>query len=184
MGKSDIEKMRNDQLSGGRLNIRFKGFRNSFKSRVTPAAGEAQSLNQIQLSEYTGAKPFRIFQTGGEIAPVRARTLTVLAPGARNAAGGRKIGRKELRDMVRAGEAEIIQTKSGPAIVKPQMKLTKKGTYRRGAKVIILAWLRKLLTEKQRIDFFGNFESNSPEHERILAQAGDEAIQATLEQKQ
>src|ERR1700693_6368612 len=69
IGKSDIEKMKSEQLSGGRLNIKFKGFRNSFKSKVTPSAGSARSVNELQLSEYTGAKPFRLFQTGGDIRP-------------------------------------------------------------------------------------------------------------------
>jgi len=82
IGKSDIQKMKSEQLTGGRLNVRFKGLLNAFKFKATESAG-ASSISQLDLDEYTGVKMFRIFQTGGEISPRRARTLTVLAPGAR-----------------------------------------------------------------------------------------------------
>jgi len=176
IGKSDIERMKTQGL--GRLNIRFKGFANSFKFRATDSR-LAKTVDQIQLSEYTGAKPFRIFDIGGEISPIHARTLTVLAAGARNAAGARKYTRKQLRAMIESGEAKIIPTKAGPAIVKSDERLTKKGTLRRGSKVIILAWLRPRVSEQKRIDFEGNFQANSGEHERILAEAADEAIAKT-----
>lgn len=176
IGKSDIDKMRTEGL--GRLNVRFAGFRNSFKFRATDSRS-ARSVDQIQLSEYTGAKPFQIFEYGGDIAPLRARTLTVLAPGARNGAGSRKYTRKQLRAMIQSGEAKIIQTRSGPAIIKADERLTKKGALRRGSKVTILAWLRPRVKEQKRIDFEGNFQANAAEHQRFLDEAADEAIQKT-----
>jgi len=175
IGKSDIQKMKSEQLTGGRLNVRFKGLLNAFKFKATESAG-ASSISQLDLDEYTGVKMFRIFQTGGEISPRRARTLTVLAPGARTAGGKRKYSMKELRDMIRSGAAEIIPTRNGPVVATPEFKTTKKGKLRRQSRITVLAYLRPRVGEQKRIDFFGNFEANAAEHERILGEAGDRAI--------
>jgi hypothetical protein len=186
MGRADIEKMKTEQLSGGRLNVRFKGFRNSFKSKLLPQ-GKAQKIDQLQLSEYTGAKPFGIFQTGGIISPSRRKVLTVLAPGGRNAAGRRKFPAKDSLDSIRAkiksGELVVIQTRGGAVVATPQFKATKRGTMRRTNKVTVVAFLRPSVNEKQRIDFFGNFEANASEHERILGEAADAAIVETVERE-
>lgn len=175
IGKSDIEKMKTS-LSG--LNIRSKRFRNSFKFKATDSR-EAKSINDLQLSEYTGAKPFRIFQTGGTITPTKSKMLMILTDAARNKGGTRKYSQKELSAMIASGQAKIIQTKAGPAVIQVE-KLTKGGNYRKGAKAVILAWLKPQVQEKKRIDFFANFESNSAAHDEILAAAAEEAIRRTI----
>ncbi len=182
IGKSDIEMMKQTQLSGGRLNIRSKRFANAFKSRATDTR-RIESIDKLVLSEYTGAKPFRIFETGGEIEPRQSRTLTILAPGGRTASGQRKYTQKELRDLVASGVLKIIQTKSGAAIVKAEDRLNKKGASRIGSKVTIIAWLRPRVHETHRIDFLGNFQANAGEHERLLAEAGERAIDQTIAQE-
>jgi hypothetical protein len=179
IGKSDIEKFKNEQLSGGRLNVRSKGFINSFKFRATDAR-KVKSVGQLELSEYTGAKPFRIFQTGGDISPAKAKVLTILTDSARNGQGTRKITQKELSAMISAGQAKIIQTKAGPAVIKVDERTTKSGKLRTGSKATILAWLKPRVTEEKRIDFFGNFTSNAGAHEAILNEAAEEAIARTI----
>src|SRR6185312_2036430 len=114
IGKADTEKMRTEGLSA--LNIHSKGFRNSFKFKATDSR-EAKSINELTLTEYTGAKPFRIFQTGGDIEPRKSRTLTILTGAARSANGKRKYTQKELQDLINSGKAKIIKTKAGPAVV-------------------------------------------------------------------
>lgn len=176
IGKSDIDKLKTEQLSGGKLNIRSKGFRNSFKSKTN----DAKTINQLTLREYTGAKPFQIFETGGTITPHKSRVLTVLTDAARTAGGKRKYSQLELRELINNKLARIIQTKAGPAIVL-EAKTTKTGKLRRGAKMTILAWLRPNVTEDKRIDFIGNFERNSGLHNSFLESAAEECIERTIE---
>jgi hypothetical protein len=106
--------------------------------------------------------------------------MTILAPAARTASGKRKYSPEELRSMVASGQAKIIQTKSGPAIVQSDERYTKSGKPKVGSKMVILAWLRPHVTETQRIDFFGNYERNSDAHEAIFNEALNEAIEKTI----
>jgi len=176
IGKADTEKMRTEGLSA--LNIHSKGFRNSFKFKATDSR-EAKSINELTLTEYTGAKPFRIFQTGGDIEPRKSRTLTILTGAARSANGKRKYTQKELQDLINSGKAKIIKTKAGPAVVQVDERTTKSGALRKGSKAVILAWLKPHVTEPQKIDFFKNFESNESIHQQILDAAAEEAIEKT-----
>ncbi len=182
IGKADIEKMKREQVEGGRVHGRSKGFINSFKFKASDSR-EVRTIDQLQLSEYTGAKPFRIFQTGGEIRPEHSRTLTVLGPGMRNASGRRKYTPEKIRAMIESGEAEIIKTSRGAMIVTPEFKRTKTGKMRRQSKVTIIAYLKPIVHELKRIDFFGNFESNSAQHEAALDEAATVAIDKTIEGK-
>lgn len=177
MGKSDIAKMRRDGLAG--LNIKSKGFRNSFKFKATDSRN-VKSLNALQLSEYTGAKPMRIFQTGGTVTASKARLLTILTGSARDGSGRRIYTQKELKAMIASGAAKIIQTKAGPAIILNTVQHTQRGKVKTGAQSVILAWLKPRITVKKRIDFFKNFDSNASEHERLLAEAAEWAIEATI----
>jgi len=178
IGKSDNQKMK-QQLQSSGLNIRSKGFLNSFKFKASDSR-EAKSISDLSLNEYTGAKPFRIFQDGGTITPSSSRLLTILTDAARTAGGKRKFSQKELEAMIASGQAKIIQTKAGPAIIKVDNLTTKSGRYKKGAKLTILAWLKPRVAEKKRIDFFANFESNGADHERILSAAADAAIEKTI----
>jgi hypothetical protein len=182
IGKSDILKMKTEQLQGGQggsLNIKFKGFANSFKSKATDAgevSNNVTSLDQLKLSEYTGAKPFAIFQTGGTITPKNSKTLLVMTP------IGRKLfkNRIELKRAIDTGEVIIIKTKIGPALVRNLNKLNRRGQIARGSRTDILAWLKPSVTEEKRIGFFKNFADNENMHEVFLGMAADEAMRKTV----
>jgi hypothetical protein len=177
IGRSDTDKIKTEQLQGGSLNIKSKGFLNAFKSKASDSR-EVKSLDQLQLSEYTGAKPFKIFQDGGDIAPVKSSLLTILTAAAKTAGGKRKYSQQELRAMIDSGQAKIIQIpNAGPAIVLAQ---TKTGKDKKGP-LVVLAWLKPRVHEDKRIDFYGNFEKNSAEHERILDEAAQWAIDKTMD---
>ena len=178
IGKSDIAKMKTEGLTG--LNIKSAKFRNSFKFKATDSRN-VKSLNEIRLSEYTGAKPFRIFQVGGDINPTKSRLLTILTPSARTAGGTRKYSPQELQMMIANKLAKVIKTRAGLAIIKEDQRNKKNGQPRAGAKSEILAWLKPKVTERKRIDFFSNFSNNAAEHELILGRAADEAIDRTLD---
>lgn len=177
MGKSDITKLRSEQLSGGGggLNVQFKGLRNAFKYKATDPE-KAFNLSKLFLDEYTRWPGAKIFQTGGVITPKRAKNLTILFPGMKSK-GKRKIKQKELRALIDSGEARIIKTTKGPLIIREKVKYTKKGNVRKGAKTEILAALRPMSRQKKRLSFFENFNANAAEHERLLNEACEKALQ-------
>jgi hypothetical protein len=171
IGKSDTERMRSQGLGG--LNVKAKYFRNSFKYFATDSR-QVKSVDQIRLSEYTGAKPFKIFQDGGDIVPFRAKMLTILTAAARNPGGKRKYTQKELKAMIQAGVAAIIKTKEGAAIILVNKQRKK------NQPAVVLAWLRPQVHETKRIDFWANFEANNAAHEVILDAAAQAAIDRTI----
>lgn len=171
IGQSDIEKMKTQGLS--RLNIRRRGFLNSFKFGATDSR-QVRAIGQLSLSEYTGAKPFRIFQAGGDI-QARNRTLTIFAAAGRSASGKRKYSALQLRYMLDQGTAKIVPLRRGPAIVRVSKD--------RKAPLEIIAFLRSRVQEQQRIDFFRNYESNAAQHDLQLEAAAEEALAQTLAQK-
>jgi hypothetical protein len=179
MGQSDIAKMKSEQLQGGSLNIKSKKFLNSFRFKASDSR-QVASIEQLQLQEYTGAKPFKIFQDGGDIAPKRSKLLTILAPGGRTAAGARKYTQKELKAMIDSKQAIIIQTKAGPAIILNPNYTTKGGKAKTRNAYTIIAWLKPQVHEQKCIDFYANFENNSAQHQQILDAAAQEAIDKTL----
>lgn len=179
IGKSDIELMRGPGLAD--LKIRREGFRKSFKFKATDSR-EVKSVDELRLIEYTGAKPFQIFQTGGTIEPHNSHTLTILTDAARAITGRRKLSQKELKAMIDSGQAKIIQTKAGPAVVKIDEKTTKKGHLRKGSKWTILAWLKPKATEQKRLDFFANFDANASAHDSIMTMAADEVVKKIEEE--
>jgi hypothetical protein len=177
IGKSDITKMRSEQLSGGSgLNVRFRGLKNSFKFKSTDD-DRAFQLNKLFLDEYTRWPGARIFQTGGTITPKRAKNLTVLMPSMRGANGKRKVTQKELRALIDSKQARIIPTARGALIIREKASLTKKGKLRKGARTEILAVLSRHSRQQKRLSFFENFQSNQSEHNRILDEAVEKALQ-------
>jgi hypothetical protein len=166
IGRSDLSKFKKEQLRGGSLNVKSRGFLNSFKSKVT-----GTSANDIALHEYTGAKPFEVFQSGGTITPHKGKYLTVLAPGARGADGKRIVTQKQLRAMLDSGDASIIKLKTKLAIILNDHAKRNKDHVPK-----VIAWLVPEVHEKKRIDFFQNFESNEAAHERIWAKAAENVV--------
>jgi hypothetical protein len=106
--------------------------------------------------------------------------MTILTDAARTAGGKRKFSQKELQQMIQAGQAKIIQTKAGPAIIKVDPTTTKSGRARQIKKITILAWLKPRVSQRKRIDFFANYDNNAAEHERIFGEAAQRAIDKTI----
>jgi hypothetical protein len=174
-GQSDIKKMVDEQLSGGDgLNIKSKGARNSFKYKVT-----GRHADEITLREYTGSKMMEIFQTGGTIS-ANGKMLTVLTAAARDGSGKRNITQKELRAMVDSGAAAIVKLSGDRLAIIVEQHKTITG---RTKQMQVLAFLVPAVEERQRIDFFRNFESNSAEHQRILQQVSDEVVKGLATDK-
>jgi hypothetical protein len=179
IGRSDIDKLKREQLSGGGggLHIRSKGLRNAFKSK---ASTNVQQFDQIKLSEYTGWKAFKIFETGGTIVPRNRRLLTVLTKEGRDGSGKRKWTQKQITSMVRSGELRVIRT---PKIVMLVRNVggryksgSRRGQFKSGARNEIVAYLVPSVKIRKMLDFYGNFSRNSAEHERILDEAALEAL--------
>jgi hypothetical protein len=180
IGKIDTDTMR-QQVSGA-FKVNRKGFVNSFKFKAADSR-TVTNLNQLYLSEYTGAKPFRIFQTGGNVVPTSAKTLTILTDAAKTAGGRRKYPAWQIRAMIDSGEARIIKTPRGAMIVREKISYTKTGKMKHGSRVDVLAILKPVIHQKQRIDFFKNYDSNEAAHESIYSVAMEEALQRTIEGK-
>lgn len=149
---------------GSSLDVKSKAFLNSFKFK----AAKAKTIEEAQVSEYTGAKPMRIFQTGGTVIPVRSKFMTILTDEARSPSGRRKFTQKQFRQMLQTGVAKVIRTGRGLAIIRDFGGFTKSGKAKKGTRTIILAFLRKRITQKKRIDFFANHEKNVGTHEKSM----------------
>lgn len=178
IGRSDIEKLRREQLSGGegRIKVSFKGLRNAFKHKAADSRKVAD-LNHLWLSEYTGWKMFRIFQVGGTIQPRTSRMLTVLTDFGRPAGRKRRWTQKQMKAALKSGELKVLRTRGGPVIVQDKELKTKKGKLRKGSRMEIVAYLVPKTRQKKRLDFFANFEANKAEHERLLAAAAQMAME-------
>jgi hypothetical protein len=179
IGKGDSQAMREQVAS--RFNVHRKGFVNSFKAKVD-STETATGDGGASLREYTGAKPFRIFETGGTVQASRSRSLLILTSGAgRSDSGKRRFSKLEIARLLDSGEAKIIVIRGRPAIVKLAQK-TKTGKFRRGAKDEIIAFLQPSIQEKKRIDFFKNFDGRESIHNDILEKAAESAL-ASVEKK-
>ncbi|MEO6077873.1 MAG: hypothetical protein ABIP54_03735 [Candidatus Andersenbacteria bacterium] len=163
IGRADIRKLQREQLSGGSgLNVRSKGFKNSFKAKVN-----GKDLDNLQLSEYTGFKGAQIFETGGTITARNSKTLTILTDNARDGNGKRLMDRKQLRQLINSGKLKIIKTPKGIYIVSPDAKE-------------VIAVLKKSVKIKKRLSFFSNFETNQAEHDAIYDGELEKALQAIV----
>lgn len=158
-GKQLQEAVRAD-LSRG-LKIRAKGLVKTFKAKAADASRVQGNINKIFVDVYTKWKGAGPFETGGTIAARRARSLTVLTDLARGAGGRRRWTQAELKAKIASGEFRIIRTPRGAMIVQDKsMKLTKKGKYRKGARINVIAFLKRAVREPKRLDFYGVFNRN------------------------
>lgn len=174
MGKSDIDKLKKEQLSGGggHLKIRRKGLVNAFKQKVK----EGKDFSQLTLDEYTGWKAFKIWETGGTITPRTKRLLTVLTDKARDSSGKRKYTQKQLQGMIQSGELRMVRSKKIVLIVKNVGVRNKSGGFRKNSRNDIIAFLVPKVHLKKMLDFYGNFARNESEHQRYLDNAAGEAL--------
>ena len=172
VGRFDIETLR--ARLPGKLNVRAKGLSNSFKFKATDP-NRASDFTKLFTSEYTGWKAASIFQTGGTIVG-KGKQLTVLLDGARGANGRRKYTQKQLRALIASGKARFVPTPHGVLIVEDKGGLTKTGKGRKGSRSILLAILKKSITQTKRLDFYENFEANAAMHQDQL----ETAIENTL----
>ncbi len=172
IGRGDIESMRS--RLPGKLNIRAKGLSKSFKYKSTDP-GKASDFSKLFTSEYTGWRASRIFQSGGTIVG-KGKSLTVLTDAARGAGGRRKYTQAQLRSMIASGKARFVPTPHGVLIVMNKGGVTKTGKMRKGSASIVLAVLKKQVSEKKRLDFYENFQSREGIHEDILETAVENAL--------
>lgn len=186
MGKSDITKLRTEQLSGGagHLNVRAKKLKNSF---TWYAPQRVQQIDQLYLNEYTGWEAAKIFETGGTIVPRRKRLLTILTDNARSASGQRLWTEKQFTSMMKNGQLNVIRTKRTLIVTRNvggrYKKGKNKGNFRKNSRVEIVAYLVPKARMPKRLDFYANFERNAGEHEKILGEAAQEALDRMVDDK-
>lgn len=172
IGRYDISKLKASLPD--KLHIRSKGLANSFKSKGTDPS-KATDFSKLFATEYTGWKASEIFQAGGTITG-HGQELTILTDAARGAGGKRTYTRKQLLQMILNKTAIFIPTPRGVLLVQPMGGVTKKGKYRKGSKMVILAILRKSVHESKRLNFYENAEANSSMHQDFLETAVENAL--------
>ncbi len=162
---------------GGGLNVRSRGLAKSFKGKATDPS-KATDLSKLFATEYTGWKAAAIFETGGTIAG-RGKSLTVLTPAARTAAGKRKYTQKQLMQLIASKQVRFVPTPRGVLIVQDlASSLGKGGGHRKNARSVILAVLKRTVGEKKRLDFFANAERNEGMHDDFLQTGVENALVA------
>jgi hypothetical protein len=173
IGRYDIETLR--ERLPGKLNVRAKGLAKSFKFKATDPA-KASDFTKLFVSEYTGWTAADVFQTGGTIAG-KGKMLTVLTDAARGPSGKRRYTQNQLRQRIAQGKARMVPTPRGILIVEDKGGLLKSGKgFRKGSRSIILAILRKQVTERKRLDFYENFQQNDAAHQGILEVAVEDSL--------
>ena len=172
IGKGDIEAERADVAT--RLNIRAKGLVKSFKAKTTDP-GRATDLSKLFADLSTRWTPAGIFQSGGTIVG-HGQSLTVLTDAARGPSGRRKFTAQKIRQMIADGLLRFVPTPRGVLLVQSKGGLSKTGKMRKGSADIIIAILRKQVTEPKRLQFLEIFNSRNEQHIEAL----EFAIENTL----
>lgn len=167
IGRYDITTFR-ASLSD-KLHLKQTQTPNAFRM-VASDPERATTIGKLFIDEYTKWAAAGIFQTGGTITG-HGKYLTILTNAARDG-GGKRFTAEKLRQMIDSKQARLIPTPRGYLIVKNASKSAK----RSGIRGIILAVLRKQVTEQKRIDFYENAERNSSMHDDIL----ETAVENTL----
>jgi hypothetical protein len=174
IGAADIKSMR-EQISRN-FKVKTKKFINSFVWQAS-APDAVANMSQMVLREYTGAKLFQIFETGGEVGPRSGKYLMILTD------AGKRIGYLRVRSMLRDKRAEMIVTPKGPLIIMHTIQYQGRGKNKsEGEADMVLAVLRPKIEQKKRVDFFGNFERNAGLHQQIVDQQAQKGIDRTLAQ--
>jgi len=144
IGKSDIKKLKDEQLSGGGgLNVKSKALKKSFKYKLY-----GRNLNDLELSSWTGWKAAAIFQTGGTV-NAKNKLLPVFF-------SGNRMSRKEYREAFRSKKFVIVKAKTGKLMIFDTQSDQFVGT------------LQAQIIQKKRLRFFENHENNQNEHANIL----------------
>lgn len=173
IGRYDIEKLRDNP---GKLRIRAKGLKNSFKFKAT-TPGKATDLSKLFLVEYTGWKAADIFQTGGTVQARNAGSLTVLTDAARGPSGKRRWTQQQLRQQIAQGKMRMFKRPNGEMlIVQDKGGLTKTGKGRKGTAVVLIAVLKNRVVLQKRLNFYENFTANESIHDQLLEGGLEDAL--------
>lgn len=164
------------------LKSKNKGLAKSFKTKVADKSHVKGNIDKVFANFSSRWKPAKIFQTGGTI-KAYSGTMMVLTQAAKYASGKIKYKPEQLRAMIASGEAKIITTSRGPMIALYKDKKTKTGKYRKGARMEILAWLRKQITEPKRLHFYETFDGKSELMMDLLDVAVEDAFIAAERKK-
>lgn len=164
IGQHDMRTLRQKP---GDMRIRRQALLKAFKAKSTDAS--RANLSNLFLVEYCGWAASEILQKGGKI-DAKKRALTVLLPaGGRNGDGSRKFQRKVLADMAKNGQLRIMRNKrTGNAIVIQELPDGRK---------LPVAVLKKYVIVAKHLEFFENFQRNAAEHDRIMAEQAQAALQ-------
>jgi hypothetical protein len=169
IGRYDIKAIRENV--GGHLKLVSQGAAKSFKEKSSDP-NQAKDLNHVFTSEYTGWKAAAIFQTGGVIQG-KGKMLTILTPQARRATGKRQFTQSQIRQMVADQTARFVPTPRGILLVqftaKGKLK-KKKGNY------VILAILKRQVTEQKRINFYETSEGAESIHQEMIEYAIEDTL--------
>lgn len=184
MGQLGITSFRSQQLAGGGgLNVKQKGLAKTFKYKATDPA-RAKDFRQLFMSAYTKWEAAGIHQTGGTISGKGGKHLLILTDAGRGKTGRRRFTREQLRQKIEQKIFKIIPTPRGAMVIDDsRTKLTKTGKFRKGARVDIIAWLRKRVTIRKRLRFIEHFDGLQKRFEGIYGSAVEKTLGELAKQK-
>jgi hypothetical protein len=157
-GKTINEQIRAAAAQG--LKLKTKGTAKVWKYKAADKNKIGGNVNKVFVDFYTKWKAASIFETGGTIHPAIASALMVLTDLGRGPSGKRRWTSQQMVVMIHEGLLRLIKTPNGWLIVQPKGGLTKTGKLRKGTRDDIVAIIRKSVTEKKRVNFYGTIESN------------------------